>query len=381
MPDQQQPLRILLFEDSATSALLVRVCLEDGLGVPFVLEVADCLAAGFELLADDHYDLLIVDLTLPESIGLDTFLRVHERASLLPIVILTGIGDRELAIEAVRLGAQDYVLKDKLDSDTLSRAVHFAIERHRLQRSERELHAAHVVQSSLYPNDLLELPGFEIAGTASPAEAACGDYFDYVPMSDDAVGIAVGDVSGHGMRAALLMVEVRAYLRVLSRNTPPAPRDPGEILTEANDLLATGDTGHFISLFFACLDSAARTLTFAGAGHRAYLLRASGQVERLESTGMPLGLVHHEPIPSAEPVNLMSGDLVLMPTDGIFETQNTHDELFGEDRMLEVVAAHRDRPPREIIELLNQTARDFAGNNPQHDDMTAVVIKVMESTT
>ena len=376
--NETRHIRILLIEDSPTSAVLTQVCLEEGLGQPFTLETVDSLAAGLEKIDDGERDLVLLDLTLPDCYGLETFSRLRRKAPGIPIVVLTGLVDQDTAVKAVSLGAEEFVLKEESSATTLSRAVRFALERHQRQHIERELHAAHEVQQTLYPSSAPDLPGLEIAGAVWPAEAACGDYFDYVSLQGNTLGIAVGDVTGHGMRAALTMVETRAYLRVLSRAAAQngAPPDPGAILGDVNDLLCGGSGTLLVTLFFVCLNPVTRMLLYAGAGQEAYLLRADGQVEDLESTGLPLGLDATMAIPSAEPVQLQSGDLLLLPTDGIFEARQRDGELFGAARMLETVQGCRDQPAQEIVSAVHRAAREFTSNGVQDDDMTVVVIKV-----
>lgn len=371
-------LRILLIEDSEAACVLTRICLQDGLEQPFTFENADSLAAGLAKIDEREFDLVLIDLTLPDSMGVKTFKQLRRKAPRLPTVVLTGISSQDMAVQAVRLGAEEFVLKDDMSPETLSRAVRFALERHRRQHVERELTAAHEVQQMLYPAAAPDLPGLEIAGAVWAAEAACGDYFDYIPLCGNTLGIAVGDVTGHGMRAALTMVETRAYLRVLSRaaagngNSP----DPGEILDELNSLLSGGANPLLVSLFFAAMDPDTQTLLYAGAGQSAFQLRANGEINVLDSTGMLLGMDLGLAIPTAEPVQFQPGDLLLIPTDGIFETRRRDGELFGTARMLETVQACREQSAHEIVVALHKAAREFTDNREQDDDMTVVVVKV-----
>jgi serine phosphatase RsbU (regulator of sigma subunit) len=374
-------LHILLVEDSPTYGRLVGGFLRHGFDDGFDLEQVHWLSDALARLERGGIDMVLLDLTLPDSAGLDTFRRLHASAGDVPTVVLTGTGDESLAVQAVRQGAQDYLLKDHLGGDNLARSVRFAVERTRRLIAERDLHAtrqqielARIVQQHMYPDCGPRLDGVEFAGTAYPAEATCGDYFDYLPMPGGMVGVAVGDVSGHGQGAALVMVETRASVRALSKAHP----DPGAILTEANELLTRNErSAHFVSVFLACLDPAARRLVYASAGHPAYRLDRAGTAHVLEGTGPVLGMLRGAAVPSAAAVTLEPGDVLLIPTDGITEAARADGQRFGTDRMLDVVRRERRSPAAEIVRRLYEAVRRFADRRPLEDDLTAVVIKIL----
>lgn len=245
-----------------------------------------------------------------------------------------------------------------------------------LREHEEQFRVAREIQQRLFPLEPPRLPGFDIAGLSHPAEAAGGDYFDYFTLVDERQGIVVGDVTGHGVGPALLMAETRAYLRLLARSRS----DVGDILTRANRVLAE-DVGseRFVTLFLATLDSATRQLVYASAGHPAgYILGAVGQVRSvLKRTGVPLGIRPDTEYKSSLPLQLETGDVVLFLTDGIEETMAPDNAFFGEERLLEVVRSHRQQAAGEIVAALYRAVRAFARDEPQLDDFTAVVIKVL----
>lgn len=242
-------LHILLVEDSESARILAEICLQDGLDFAVTIDHATTLAAGLTKIEHTRIDLVLLDLTLPDSSGNDTF-REWRQACEIPVVVLTGMLGQDIGVEAVRLGAEEFVSKETLTPETLGRAVRFAMERHWRRHAEKELEAAHEIQQSFYPANSPDIPGLSVAGRVWSAEAACGDYYDYISLSGDTLGIAVGDVTGHGMRAALTMVEVRAYLRVISRSylQQNISVDPGEILDGINDLLVSGNSSNLISI-------------------------------------------------------------------------------------------------------------------------------------
>ncbi len=245
-------------------------------------------------------------------------------------------------------------------------------ERRRQSRTERHMAAAVEVQQRLLPVEAPTLAGFDVAGAAYPAERACGDSFDFIPLPDGSWCLAVGDVSGHGLGPALHMVETRAALRTLLDS--PLPFD--QVLARLNRLLyADLAEGAFVTLFLACLDPSTRRLTYAGAGHEARLIRADGEVLRLSSTAPLLGLIRdfrHEP---PAPLTLSSGDVLVIPTDGLTETACPDRGLFGWQGVIDAVAAYRGASAAELVERLCLTARSFARDRPPSDDVTLVVAK------
>lgn len=250
------------------------------------------------------------------------------------------------------------------------------------KRAERELRdnkeqfrVAREIQQRLFPKAAPNVPPFEIGGASYPAEATGGDYFDYLPMLHQRVGIVLGDVTGHGVGPALLMAETRAYLRVLAGRR----EDVGEILTRTNGVLAE-DVGaeRFVTLFLARLDPQARSLIYASAGHSpAQLLDGSGKIKAvLARTGIPLGMRPDTQYSSSAEMKLEPGDIVVVLTDGIEESVSREGELFGTERALETVRQHREKPAQQIVEELYRAVRKFSSNAPQIDDVTAVLVKV-----
>jgi PAS domain S-box-containing protein len=245
-----------------------------------------------------------------------------------------------------------------------------------LQENQEQFRVAREIQQRLFPKSAPTLPGYDIAGVSYPAEATGGDYFDYLPMLNDRLGIILGDVTGHGIGPALLMAETRAYLRILTGRR----EDVGEILTRANSVLAE-DVGaeRFVTLFMARLDPAKGLLAYASAGHSAaYILNEKGRARTiLPRTGVPLGIRPDTVYRSSHEIALQPGDILLILTDGIEEAMSVDNAIFGIDRALDVVRENRDRPAREIVEALYQAVRRFSGNTPQLDDVTAIILKVL----
>ena len=245
-----------------------------------------------------------------------------------------------------------------------------------LRANEEQFRVAREIQQHLFPKAPPQLPGFEIAGASHPADATGGDYYDYLPMANNGLGIVVGDVTGHGVGPALLMAETRAYLRVVALNRD----DVGEILTRVNLVLADDVGGErFVTLLLARLDAGARNLTYVSAGHPpGYLLAPGGAVRmELKRTGVPLGIRADTNFQTAPPVQLEAGELILFLTDGVDEAMSPEQEFFGVERALDVVRRHRDKPAGQIVEELYRAVREFSKGAVMQDDFTAVVIKVL----
>ncbi|PYI84977.1 MAG: hypothetical protein DME26_12155 [Verrucomicrobia bacterium] len=249
-----------------------------------------------------------------------------------------------------------------------------------LRENEEQFRIAREIQQRLFPKAAPEIPGFDLAGATYPAEATGGDYFDFLPMLHGRLGIIIGDVTGHGVGPALLMAETRAYLRILTRNRD----EVGEILRRANRVLAE-DVGaeRYVTLFLSRLDPSTRAFVYASAGHpTAYVLSASGEIKAsLKRTGVPLGIhadTHYQPAPET---SLLPGELLLAVTDGLEEAMAPDETAFSSERVLEIVRSHRGQTARQIVEALYQGVREFSGNAPQMDDVTAVVVKVAEPPT
>ncbi len=240
---------------------------------------------------------------------------------------------------------------------------------------QNSLVLARSVQQRLYPAAPPKSSGFDIAGNAFMADETGGDYFDFILAGTDRVYLAVGDVSGHGFDAALLMAETRAYLRSAAEIEP----DPGTMLSVVNRVLVA-DTAdeRFVTLLVICLSRSSGSLRYASAGHvPAYVLDSSGQVRHeLASTGAPLGIFRGGTFETRSAPPLEPGELIALFSDGVVETENAAGTPFGSSRALGVVRAHREEPSAKIVNHLYRAIKNYAQPQPQMDDITAVICKV-----
>ena len=250
------------------------------------------------------------------------------------------------------------------------------------QRAERELReheeqfrAARDIQQWMFPKRSPDFCGFDISGASFPAEAAGGDYFDYVLLPNERLGLAVADVTGHGIGPALLMAEARAYLRVLTKGR----RNVGEILTRANLALAEDlSLECYITMILASVDTKKRRLSWANAGHPAGLIidKTGKRRVRMSRTGPPLGVRKDTRYGTKSNAALLDGDIVVLLTDGFEEALSETDEFFGVGRICEHVHQNRNRPAGEILASLREKVSGFVGSQDQADDLTGIIVKV-----
>jgi serine phosphatase RsbU (regulator of sigma subunit) len=245
---------------------------------------------------------------------------------------------------------------------------------------EAELAVAKKIQQGLIPKAPPALAGFEIAGASQCADETGGDYFDFFPLLDSCQGIVIADASGHGLGPALVVTETRAYLRALTLTIADIDR----MAALLNRRLAedVGDD-YFVTLILARIDPQTRSLHYISAGHPSgCLLDPLGNVKALlKSTGPPLGVLPDSDFPMAPAITLQPGDIVLFLSDGVIETRAPDDTIFGFQRAIDIVRDHRKDSAAQIVDNLYRAVRDFSHNQPQMDDITAVVIKVREVDT
>ena len=242
-----------------------------------------------------------------------------------------------------------------------------------LQLMQQELKMAHDIQNKLLPTKPPAIPGFRIAGRSLAARNVGGDYYDYYPAGDR-YAICLGDVSGKGMPAALLMACTQATVRGQTLVESSAAR----CIERSNKLLyQITDSDKFVTLFFALLDPDGRRLHYTNAGHNPPILLSDKQVQPLDVGGPVLSILASIPYQQAH-LDLHSGDLLVIYSDGFSEAMNRRFEEFGEERLLEVITAARDLElsPEEVIERSFEAVRQHSGGAPQTDDMTMVALKV-----
>jgi sigma-B regulation protein RsbU (phosphoserine phosphatase) len=243
------------------------------------------------------------------------------------------------------------------------------------QRMEDELAIAREIQQGLLPRTLASIPGFEIAAVNISSKQVGGDYYDVVPTQPDEYVLAIGDVSGKGMPAALLMANVQASLRAFA----PMGLSLSEATGRINDLTCQ-NTGQdkFITFFWGSLNRSTREFRYVNAGHNPpFLMKADGSIRRLDVGGIILGLMK-TPTPYQEgSVTLESGDVVVMFTDGVSEAMNAQEEDFTEERLEEVLKIVHLESPSKIIDAVRAALEGYTRGTPQSDDITMLVFRTL----
>jgi sigma-B regulation protein RsbU (phosphoserine phosphatase) len=243
------------------------------------------------------------------------------------------------------------------------------------ERLNRELEIAREVQERLFPQRLPSVSGLDYSGQCRPAREVGGDYYDFLELPEGRLGIAIGDVSGKGVGAALMMASLEASLRALA----PVVNDPAELMERVNSLVYQSSTANrYATLFYAEYDPASRRLSYVNAGHNPPVVlrkwNGSRHVLRLETGGPVIGLLPNRYQRGS--FSHEAGDLVVLFTDGVSESMNARYEEWGEDRLIELLKTCHGLPAAEVMRRILAAAEAFAGGASQHDDMTLVVLRV-----
>ncbi|MBN1346935.1 MAG: SpoIIE family protein phosphatase [Phycisphaerae bacterium] len=253
-------------------------------------------------------------------------------------------------------------------------------ERDRLQQS---LVLAHEIQRHLLPQRTPELAGFDVFGDVRYCDETGGDYYDFIDVMDVSptrAAVAVGDVSGHGIGAALLMTSARAALRSFAHDHR---RPIDEIMADVNAHLARDTArGRFMTLLYVVLDAQARAFHYASAGHDPALWyhAKTSEIDRLDSTGIPLGIDLDARHGQVGPLDLDPGDVLVMSTDGIREARSPDDEIFGLERLGNVIRSNADCSAKEIHQAVIDAVDAFQSGTPPDDDISLAIIRVWGQT-
>jgi len=239
----------------------------------------------------------------------------------------------------------------------------------------KQLEQAAEIQRGLLPVQAPHVSGVDLAGYNAACHTVGGDYYDFLPYPDGRVGVLVGDVAGKGMPAALLMSSLQARVQVLFDD----PTNLAALVTRLNRIISSNcPSNRFITFFIGILEPKTGELTYVNAGHNPPIVaHADGSVEKLEGTGLILGILpmatYQQGVCRMDP-----GDALLLFSDGVTEpTSPNADEEFGEDRLAQVLAGLRDQDAQSIIAAINQKVDDFTGGAPPADDITLVVAKLL----
>ena len=289
------------------------------------------------------------------------------------------------ALQAInRRDGKNFTPQDLPLFSVLGDQAAIALERARLQQEslekkllEKELELACQIQKGFWPKELPDYQGIDLAAMSLPATHVGGDYYDFIPLQGSQCALVVGDVSGKGPPAALLMATLRAMLRAQIENQHSVE---DTISLVNNALVKDSPLEKFVTLFFGVLDAAALTFTYVNAGHNPPLLYdlGNGEIKELTSGGPIIGFRENLPFVAAcEPLH--PGHVLVMFSDGVTEAHNSSDELFGDDRLHELIRQHASKDAQELMGHIYGSVTEYAGAAPQFDDMTLLVMKVEET--
>jgi sigma-B regulation protein RsbU (phosphoserine phosphatase) len=337
--------------------------------------------AALDALRTAPFDLVLMDLnytgdTTSGREGIDLLARVQEIDSLVPVVVMTGWGSVDLAVETMRRGVRDFVQKPWDNGQllsTLRREAELGRERRRRDAAEqRELAEALQIQRQLLPQHVPAIAGWDFAASWKPASGVGGDCFDVLPFQSGAVAISIADVVGKGIPAALLMSNLQAAVRAFASDT----LSPEALCARVNRVLCGNIAdGRFISFFYCVLVPDTGQVAYSNAGHcQPLLIRENGAFERLDAGGPVLGVIPDAPYEHGSVV-LGKSDRLVFYTDGITEARDDRDEEFGEARLIEAALAHRDEPAQSMQQALADAVSSFARGALQ-DDATLLVLAV-----
>jgi len=251
------------------------------------------------------------------------------------------------------------------------------------ERLRKEMQVAQEIQRTLLPTELPKVEGYSIATFYEAAKEVGGDYFDFVEVDRDTLGIAVADVSGKGVPGSLVMTMIRTALRTEARGVYSA----AEVLARVNDFVINDmKKGMFVTVFYAILDSKRRRINYASAGHNPMILYrgATRKTYYLNPQGFPIGIALPEKdlfrrTIQSDTIRLAPDDILILYTDGITEAMNPQREMFGDERLLQVIRDYSHLPVDAFVEQLKSELHSFTEGNPQSDDITLVAIKEQAS--
>lgn len=368
--------RILLADDQGSVLEALRLLLkQEGYEADAVTRPGDVLSA----LEAQEYDLVLMDMNYAQDTtsgreGLDLLTRIRTLQKDVPLVVMTAWGNMELAIEAMRRGARDFIQKPWNNQEVLE-ALRAQISDHQrgLRQTlewKQEIADAREVQQHFLAQPVPRLRGYDICASSRPARILGGDYFEVNKRSSGEAALSIADVAGKGIGAALLMSSLQAMLHSLRSARPAA------VCEELNRVLCKlAPAGKFVSFFHGLLAEDKRQLTYCNAGHNPPLLvRQDGSVLRPQSNDAVLGYFRDWRY-SEQTIELEPGDRLVLFTDGISEAFNEEGEEFGDETLAKLTAENRTCDAESLHRVLTSAVLEHCGERLQ-DDATLVVVAV-----
>ena len=359
---------MLLVEDDRADAVLVEDLIADAVADIRVVW-AQSMAHAERELASARPDCVLLDLHLPDANGMDALDRIAKRDATVPIVVLTGLNDEYFGASAVAAGAQDYLVKGRVEPEMLRRALLYAIERKRAELISADLHASRLrarenalLERGLLPSPLLlDDPGVDIVARYRPSREdalLCGDFYDVVQTPDRVVHILIGDVAGHGPHEAALGAALRIAFRALTF----AGVDGVEVMRQLERVLQSERTGTgiFATVLSLAIHPDSTRVTAVRAGHPGMLLQDAAGVDWIEPPAGPALGLRADDWPHQE-LELAPGQGLLLLTDGLFEGYSGQGiRRLGEEGLLALARSHAHLPGPAFVDSLIDGAQRLA---------------------
>ena len=377
--------KVLLVDDDAMVLAGLKRQLRNQFSIDTALSGEDALK---QVLENGPYAVIVSDFMMPGMNGIEFLSRVKKSNPETVRMMLTGTADMPTAIRAVNEGSIFQFHPKPCPADTLCQAIQSAISEYRkvssdqmqLKNFKSSMAQASEVQQKLMPQSDPQVDGFDIAGKSIWCDETGGDYYDFLypaPNGHKRIGIVVGDVTDHGIPSALLMTTARAFLRERIQ-TPPS--ECAAIISDVNKRLVRDveELNLFMTMFYSEIDIEEKMIRWVKAGHEPAILYTPGtdSYELLAGEGLPLGVME-DAVYKEFQKQINSGQIILIGTDGIKEAVDTHGEMFGNERLLDVIRQHADQPARYILDKAFESLNDFRHPLEPDDDETLVVIKVL----
>jgi sigma-B regulation protein RsbU (phosphoserine phosphatase) len=367
------PVRVLVCDDQPDVLEALRLLLK-GLGCQAV--TVDSPGALLRTVRGESFDLILADLnytrdTTSGTEGLDLLASLEAQGNATPVVVMTAWGSVDLAVEAMRRGAADFIQKP-WDNDRVIAVVRKQSESVRRRKSELEIAAN--VQQKLFPHQSHHLSTIDYAGHCVAAREVGGDYYDFLDVDERTVGFVLGDVSGKGVPAALLMANLQACFR---SQEPRALLQPAHVLETVNrHFFDSTAPERFATLFFGIYDDRTRSLRYVNCGHvPPLLLRASGELETLDPTATMIGAFRHWDCTEGQ-ISLHAGDILLVYSDGVTEAEGPSGAEFGEERLVRCLRDSRGLPASSLVHCIVERVTEFS-HGSRYDDVTVVALRAI----
>ena len=364
-----RPYRVLVCDDQLDVLHAMKLLLK---GQGYEAVTVDSPRALLREARSGQFDLILADLnytrdTTSGEEGLDLLAGLESQGNTAPVIVMTAWGSIDLAVEAMRRGACDFVQKP-WDNERVLAAIRKQADSERGRRSELEIAAA--VQQKLFPRSAPHLRSIDYAGHCVAAQGIGGDYYDFLDLGED-LGFVLADVSGKGVPAALLMANLQACFRT---QVGARFRGPAALLEIVHKhFYSSTGSDRFATLFFGSYDDRTRRMRYVNCGHCApLLLRSTGELRKLEPTGAVLGAFEEWSCAEDE-ISLDAGDALLIYSDGVTEATNSNGDEFGEYRLTCLLRERRSRTADDVVREIVNAVSTFSEASPM-DDITVVAI-------